>query len=356
MAKKFDVSRVSIATIMKMLLALMIIGMWSQAGAALNTTNSHIINLYLLNEGVSGEPLNNLAPNSFFDSAITGTPQNHDDASSWPAPVWGSGSDFAGIGDSNGLTFSRDEGQLTRFRPWMNVNQGDYVNGQSFTIMVRMYASSLIDGNFYGLIGSSSNNIDIQGISGNRGAIWTRVREGVGGGETSWYFDSYTGTGGGVTGNGWLYINPSTWYNLFFIYEADAAVTIAIDDGTTFGWIKTTEVPADFSTVTNGYSDADRHFELGNNGAGVDLQGLDGRIESVVIWDKALTITEAGEIGLTNETAFIPEDCADAIAHGYRLAGDLNSDCHVDFLDLAGMAEQWLLCNIPGQSGCIENW
>jgi hypothetical protein len=261
----------------------------------LNINDSSIINLYQLNEQTSGA-LTNSIPGSFVDSAVTGTPQNHDDAA-WPAPVWGSGSDFAGIGDGIGLTFSRSNGQLTRAKSWMNVNQGNYSNGKSFTIMTRLYASSLVDGASYGLLGSTSNYINIDGISGNRGKFVTRIREGAGGGETSWYFDSFSGTGGGVSGNSWLSINQGTWYNVFLIYDADAGVTIATDDGTTFNWIKTANVPADFSTLANGFSDPDRHTIIGNNVGAVTYTGFDGRMESIAMWDKALTNTEADAIG-----------------------------------------------------------
>ncbi|MHB9071212.1 MAG: PEP-CTERM sorting domain-containing protein [Sedimentisphaerales bacterium] len=274
---------------------------------SLVVSDTSIINLYQLNEQSSGSLTNNI-PGSFVDSAVTGTAQNHDDAA-WPAPVWGSGSDFAGIGDGRGLTFSRSAGQLTRALPWMNVSQGNYVNGGSFTIMTRLYASSLVDGASYGLLGTTSNYINIDGVSGNRGKFMTRIREGGGGGETSWYFDSFSGTGGGVSGNSWLSINQATWYNVFLIYDADAGLTIATDDGTTFNWIKTTNVPADFSTLAYGFSDPDRHTIIGNNVGAVTYTGFDGRMESIVMWDKALTNTEADAIGFTT----IPEPATMAL-------------------------------------------
>ena len=74
------------------------------------------------------------------------------------------------------------------------------------------------------------------------------------------------------------------------------------------------------------------------------------------IWDKALTTAEADAIDLTNEIVFDPANCADAIAHGYRLAGDANGDCYVNITDLAAITGQWLVCNTPGQVDCIENW
>jgi glucuronoarabinoxylan endo-1,4-beta-xylanase len=83
-------------------------------------------------------------------------------------------------------------------------------------------------------------------------------------------------------------------------------------------------------------------------------------------------------------------NCPGIIAGGYRLDRDLNSDCYINFDDLAVITGQWLsnncsesdncngadiepdgdidltdfsdfaldwlLCNNPGDSGCIENW
>lgn len=42
-------------------------------------------------------------------------------------------------------------------------------------------------------------------------------------------------------------------------------------------------------------------------------------------------------------------------AWGY-LAADMNNDCEVDFKDLACFCEDWLKCNLPGVTGCMENW
>ena len=36
---------------------------------------------------------------------------------------------------------------------------------------------------------------------------------------------------------------------------------------------------------------------------------------------------------------------------GY-LSADINRDCHVNLMDLAMMAQQWLACTMPGQAGC----
>lgn len=313
--------------------------------------DTHIINLYLFNEGnAESWRLNNDVANSFIDSAPTGTAQNHQEAS-WPAPRWGSGADFAGIGTGTGLIFSRIKGEITRAAPWMNVDQGDFVNGLSYTVMLRIYATTLANGVSYGLFGTTSNYIKIDGVSGNKGKINVRIREGADGGETSWYFDSNVGLGSGVTGTANLTINQGTWYNLFMIYAADNSITIAIDNGTTFSWIKTTNVPADFSTMANGFSDPDRHSIIGSYVGASDFTGFDGRIESIAIWDKALTTTEADDVNLGN--VFV--SCSEVIP-GYRLSGDANGDCKVDFADFAAMGENWGACNIPGDALCVSNW
>jgi len=271
------------------------------AQGALNLTDSSIINLYKFDEQSSGQ-LTNTVPGSFVDSAVTGTPQNHDDAA-WAAPDWGT-AQFTGIGDGRGLIFNRAEGDVTRALPWMNQNQGNYTNGKSFTIMMRLNANSLLDNTSYGLLGTTSNYINIDGGSGNKGIFKVRIREGAGGGETSWYFDTYVGTGsGGLTGDSWMAIYEDIWYNVFLIYNADSSLTVAIDDGTTFKYVKTENVPASFSTLTNGFSDADRHTIFGSNVGAVTYTGFDGLIESVVMWDKALSNAEADAIGFTN----IPE-------------------------------------------------
>ena len=53
--------------------------------------------------------------------------------------------------------------------------------------------------------------------------------------------------------------------------------------------------------------------------------------------------------------AWQPKDCAEVIARGMTLPGDLNGDCQVDMYDFAILASQWHLCDNPG-SGCGSNW
>jgi hypothetical protein len=51
-----------------------------------------------------------------------------------------------------------------------------------------------------------------------------------------------------------------------------------------------------------------------------------------------------------------PVNCSDALAKGYKLGGDLNSDCAVDFKDLNLLVGQWLNCVVPGDAGCSQPW
>jgi Concanavalin A-like lectin/glucanases superfamily len=53
--------------------------------------------------------------------------------------------------------------------------------------------------------------------------------------------------------------------------------------------------------------------------------------------------------------AWQPNNCADVIARGMTLPGDLNGDCQVDLDDFAILASQWHLCDNPG-TGCPPNW
>ena len=47
-----------------------------------------------------------------------------------------------------------------------------------------------------------------------------------------------------------------------------------------------------------------------------------------------------------------PQNCAEAMAQGYEIAGDLTDDCRVDFEDIESLAATWLDCMIPGEARC----
>jgi hypothetical protein len=103
--------------------------------------------------------------------------------------------------------------------------------------------------------------------------------------------------------------------------------------------------------LANGFSDPDRHTIIGSNVGAVDYLGFDGRIESVAIWDKALTTTEADGVSLKN--VFVT--CTDVLP-GYQLAGDVNADCRIDMADFTMLASSWAACNDPDDPLCQPNW
>ena len=265
-----------------------------------------IISLYKLDEATSGQ-LNNSVDQSFADTAPTGTPQPHDDLDDGTSdgPAWGGGSAFevggVDVGTGGGLIFTRSDSDNTRIEGWMSVSQGNYDNGDSFTIMIRLHPTETTDNtDYYVFANGSSEYIRYQGGSGDQQArVDVRLRDGGGaGGETYWDFTTH---GDGEAGSP-FYMANALWQNLFLIYDADTSLTIAVDDGTSFLYLTDTTVPADFSTLSDGFSDAGRHWAIGAPfyGAAPIANTFDGRIESIVIWDKALTTAEADAIDVVN--------------------------------------------------------
>ncbi|MBN1435834.1 MAG: hypothetical protein JW936_02060 [Sedimentisphaerales bacterium] len=51
-----------------------------------------------------------------------------------------------------------------------------------------------------------------------------------------------------------------------------------------------------------------------------------------------------------------PVSCAAAQDAGYLLNMDLNDDCHVNLLDFAMFAGDWMRCVVPGETGCETPW
>ena len=51
-----------------------------------------------------------------------------------------------------------------------------------------------------------------------------------------------------------------------------------------------------------------------------------------------------------------PTVCSEAIAQGHGMAGDVNNDCYVDLKDIAVIAQDWLRCINPADSGCASPW
>jgi hypothetical protein len=271
----------------------------------LNLSDPSIINLYRFNEQSSGQ-LDNSVLGSFVDTAPTGSAQNHDDFADGASdgPAWTTGAAYNSpsgvVGDGVGLAFTRADSDRTRYSPWMNQTQGNYSNGKSFSLMMRIKPGELLDNTAYNLTGIGSHGITLNGVSGGgQGAVSVRLRDDTSGtSETYWSFDSL-GTGDPNSTGAAFKVYTDTWANIFVIYDANARLTIALDDGTNFYTQTSTVPPAGFDTLNTGYSDFDRHWWVGSN-TSAEGGGYDGLIESIVFWDKALSNAEADAIGLLN--------------------------------------------------------
>jgi hypothetical protein len=133
---------------------------------------------------------------------------------------------------------------------------------------------------------------------------------GLANGETEWLFDSF-GSTGAITTGGNFSLQPNTWYNVFMIYEANTAITLAADDGTSLSWLRTEDKPAMFDSVSSGWSDASRARTIAAlSPSTAPADPFDGRLESIVTWDRALTLGEADAIGFAN----IPEPATGLLA------------------------------------------
>jgi len=279
----------------------------SPAFASLDLGDTSIIVLHQLNEQTSGQ-LNNAVDQSFLDTAVTGVAQNHEDFSDGASdgPAWSSGALFESggnaVGTGTGLSLTKSDNDHSRFEPWQNQSEGFYTEGGSFTLMMRINAHGVADNTSQSLTGTTSNFLSLSGRStGTDATVGVRLREGAGGGETAFLYDSL-GAGGATTAAGSFFtLNFNTWYNVFLIYDANASVTVAIDDGSTFSFIRTTDIAGiSFDSLTHGFSDSNRSAGLGTLAPGTGLDTFDGEIESLVVFDRVLTDLEADAIDLDN--------------------------------------------------------
>jgi len=284
-------------TVSKSMVLVAVLAVVSQAD--LVVTDSSIISFYRLDEATTGN-LDNSVKGSFSDSAPTGTAQDHDDFNDGTSdgPAWSTMS----VGTGSGLVFDKADNDRTRAAGWMNVAQGNYSEGKSFTIMARVYATEAIDNAVYALyVNGYTSGLRLKGTSVGTLTVDASLRDGAANGGTETYWNV---TSGAASPDVW-WIDKDKWHNVFLIYEANTGLTVAADDGTTFMSYTDTSVPAGFDTLSHGFSDSSRHWFMGTN----DLNRTDGysvydgRMESVVLWDKALSLSEADAINLTN----IPE-------------------------------------------------
>jgi hypothetical protein len=348
------------------------------ANASLNTKDPHIISLYLFDEQTSGHIINDVnandanIPRAFYDRAVTGTAQNWDpfkgDDVNYPSsgPTWGMGADFQNqgnnIGTGTGLIFHAADNDRTRITHWLDVSQGNYINGGSFTIMVRAYGTEALDGTNYPLFSSRTHHLLLQGTYAGVLNIWGMLRAG-GGTRATWYFvgnwQPRTSLNSGI--------RPNTWNNVFLIYSQNSSLTLAADDGKEFFYC-TQSPPAGWDSTPNpadpnaGFADSSDPWEIGYSPqyeVPPDITNpdfFDGRIECIAVWDKALTLAEADAINLDNVSVPVSAECEASIEAGNRLTGDMNGDCQINMADIAILAGQWLVCNVPNQSGCVANW
>ena len=183
------------------------------ARAELDTSDPSVINLYLLNEQSSGVLDNSFV--SFFDTAPTGIPQNHDTFECCD-PTWGSGALFESggqpVGTGTGLIFIRDQIEHTRHAVWMNVPQGNYSDGGDFSVMTRIYATEAVDDRVYHVLGRAAHYIALTGTSFGGLAVTGQVRGGVPN-ETFWTERSAVGGTSGTT----FFMDTNKWYNVFMI-------------------------------------------------------------------------------------------------------------------------------------------
>ncbi|MGB7582514.1 MAG: LamG-like jellyroll fold domain-containing protein [Sedimentisphaerales bacterium] len=86
-----------------------------------------------------------------------------------------------------------------------------------------------------------------------------------------------------------------------------------------------------------------------NIGMGTNCFG--GYVDEFAVYSGVLSANRIA----AHYAAWQPKNCAEVIARGLTLPGDLNGDCQVDIYDFAIFASQWHLCDNPG-TGCPPNW
>ncbi|MFH1615121.1 MAG: right-handed parallel beta-helix repeat-containing protein [Planctomycetota bacterium] len=83
----------------------------------------------------------------------------------------------------------------------------------------------------------------------------------------------------------------------------------------------------------------------------VNVAGGNGHI------DIAMTATTDNRfIAMAKIDRIAPTTCEQVKAMGLLSTGDISEDCYVNLEDVALFAENWLLCNDPTDSNCIETW
>jgi len=287
-------------------LSLFTAGLIVCAQGQLHTDDPNIIVLFLLNEQTSGA-LDNRAPPQFSDSALSGTAQDHT-RNAFVNPEWSTNGFTARaptVGAGIGVAFDRSNNSRTQFAAWMNVSQGYYSDGKDFTVMVRArFTNTAFSADEkYGVFGFHSQNLSVLGSGSGKGILRATVRDDPTSTEFYWRCRS-DDTGNGFGGSTFE-IETDKWYNFFYMYEQNAELTIAADDGTLFAWVSSVNIPTNtagdvFDTSVK-FSDSTGPFPIGTSHWGPTVNwSWDGLIECVAIWDRVLTPNEADRIGFLN--------------------------------------------------------
>jgi hypothetical protein len=159
-------------------------------------------------------------------------------------------------------------------------------------------------------------------------------------------------------GSQWFYPGTATpmdgqWHQLVVTYDPNddglgnsMAVQLYLDGSL-----------AGQSTITASDGTAQLQNELSailigcENDQGYPYNCWSGYVDEFAIYSGVLSADRVA----THYAAWQPKNCADVMARGMTLPGDLNGDCQVDLDDFAILASQWHLCDDPG-SGCPPNW
>ncbi len=153
-------------------------------------------------------------------------------------------------------------------------------------------------------------------------------------------------------------------------YQVTVRMEISTDDGsewTMFGWDESTDSPLPWTFMT--------YFQDSGSPGQFLLEIPDGKTHYYANYTMSpreflqvhvpLEVTQEHilfRIGSTDrffnaiEITELPPTCQGRIDIGYKLAGDLNVDCYVDFLDFTYIAGAWMECDDPNDVNCNPHW
>ncbi|OHB53040.1 MAG: hypothetical protein A2Y07_06475 [Planctomycetes bacterium GWF2_50_10] len=146
----------------------------------------------------------------------------------------------------------------------------------------------------------------------------------------------------------WVQNNTDLWYDQWYHVAltwdaATSKVRIYVDGGPQADAV----LPAGITLKTSDQTP----FTIGRFAGPVDdgAGQFTGHIDDVRLSDKAIDVPQ---MLITPP----PSSCLEVQQRGFGLALDLNADCSVDLKDFAIISRSWLTCNVPGQTGCLQNW